>query len=220
MSSWVYDVIGSTNRIARLTSGGQAYLPLRAQAAAASELCTTYWKLLLDPEFKRHIEESVEMTARGIRDLQRNPDLNELRCHANQAVALLVEAGLDGKFALDEVRSVQDALSELVGAFRGGKSKAVWTPVVETAAFFRLLRDAQEAVCDLSGQLRTEAISRESRFKLWKAELATAGLGLVGTPAAVIGEPALAVGAGVGAMMNVIGSTMFQHNTHGLKEPT
>jgi hypothetical protein len=124
-----------------------------------------------------------------------------------------VEAGLDGRFALDVVRSVESVITQ------NG------TTPIEPRAFFGQLRDAMEAVCELSDRLRTETTAAESRFKLRKAGYAGAGLalvGLTGSALAVVAGPVVAAGAvaaaGIGAVANAIGSTMFQHNTHGLRE--
>jgi hypothetical protein len=215
--SWTSDLISSANRIARLRSGGPAQLSPKVQAAAASELCTTYWKLLLDSGFRQDIERAAGPVSPpdqvAINSLKQ--DQTQLRCHIDEAIALLVEAGLDGKFALDAVRSVQSVISQ------NG------TIPIEPRAFFVQLRDAMEAVCALTDRLRTETTTAESRFKLRKAAYAGAGLvivGLTGSALAIVTGPVVAAGAvaaaGIGAVANAIGSTMFQHNTHGLKEPT
>jgi hypothetical protein len=214
--SWIPGLIGSANRIARLRSGGPAQLPPRVQAAAASELCATYWKLLLDSGFRQDIERAMRVSPEeqpAINSLKQNQ--TQLRCHIDEAIAFLVEAGLDGKFALDAVRSVESAITQ------NG------TMPIEPRAFFGQLRDAMEAVCELSDRLRAETTAAESRFKLRQAGYAGAGLallGLTGSALAVVAGPAVVAGAvavaGIGAVANAIGSTMFQHNTHGLREPT
>jgi hypothetical protein len=110
---WVPDLISSANRIARLRSGGPAQLPPRVQAAAASELCTTYWKLLLDSGFRQDIERAMRVSPEEqsvINSLKQNQ--TQLRCHLDEAIAFLVQAGLDGKFALDAVRSVESVIMQ------------------------------------------------------------------------------------------------------------
>jgi hypothetical protein len=83
-----------------------------------------------------------------------------------------------------------------------------------------------EAVCELSDRLRAETTAAENRFKLRRAGYAGAGLvilGVTGSALALVAGPVVAAGAvaaaGVGAVANAIGSTMFQRNTHGLREP-
>jgi len=213
---WVPELITSANRIARLRSGGPAQLPPKIQAAAASELCTTYWKLLLDSGFRQDVERALRVSPEEQTAIDRlKQNQTELRCHIDEAIAFLVEAGLDGKFALDAVRSVESVITE-------------WGPIpIEPRVFFELLRDAMEAVCELSDRLHAQTTAEESRFKLRRAGYAGAGLalvGLTGSALAVVAGPAVAAGAvavaGIGAIANAIGSTMFQHNTHGLREPT
>ena len=212
MSSWTYNVIAATNRVARLRSGGSARLPLRAQAAAASELCKTYWQLLLDPEFKQYVEKAIAESSAGLARLTTFVTVTELRCHISEAVALLVEAGVDGTQAIEAVRSVEELVSS--GTLEG----------IEPRAFFARLRDAKDAMCELRDRLRVEAAAEESRWKLRRAGLAGAGLalvGLVGCTLAVVAAPAVGVSAAAAAagssILTAIGTTVFDHNTQGLK---
>jgi hypothetical protein len=216
MSSWIHDVTRSINRVERIKSGGPAQLSARAQAQIARELCRTYRKLLLDPEFKRYFDSVISnFPASG--SFRQHQD--ELRCHVSEAIALLVEAGVDGRQALDAVRSVETVLANPNGITLLGKKE-----------FYNRLGDAKEVMCNLSDRLWEDVGSENNRFKLRRATLAGVGLvltGLTGAALAVVAAPAAVAGAvvagaavaGAGAISNAIGSTIFQHNANGLREP-
>jgi hypothetical protein len=203
LSSWVYDLIRSTNRVADL----KGRKGLVARANAASSLCTTYWTLLLDPEFRKFIEQpgsapdpeqETSASARFAR--------TALHQHIGTAIALLVMAGVQGEHAADALRSVEEELERERHA-------------VPPSIFFRVLVDAKDATCDVADCLRTEAAAEESRIRLRRLGFAAVGLALLGLTAsglALVASPAMAMSAvaagGGGAILKVIGTTIFTSN--------
>ena len=204
MSSWVYDLIGSTNRVARLRSTGGLRLPVTAQAQAASDLCTTYWKLLLDPEFRQFIQQALPSSR-----LEFEGDA--LRRNISEAIALLVEAGVEGEHAVAALRSVLEPPPDFRRLF--------FPSILNPQEFFFRLQEAKDATCELSDRLRSEAAAEETHRKLRRAGFAAAGLALVGLTGgalALLAGPAVAAGVvaagGGGAILTAIGTTVFDHN--------
>jgi hypothetical protein len=187
-----------------------------ARANAASNLCTTYWTLLLDPEFRRFIEQTLSSSDSE----QQTPasarfERTALHQHIDIAIALLVMGGVKGEHAADALRSVEMELERI--------------DVRELAArgphhFFSLLVDAKDATCDVADCLRTEAAVEESRIRLRRLGFAAVGLTLLGLTAsglALVASPAIAMSAvaagGGGAILNAIGTTIFTHNVERAK---
>jgi hypothetical protein len=164
--------------------------------------------LLLDPEFRRYIEERLsppqpdQEVPSSVRFVGAQIDH-----HISVAIALLVEGGVRGELAADALRSVANELTPSPGPFR------------EPNQFFQRLRDAEDAACDLADSLRAEAAAEDARIRLRRLGFAAAGLalvGLTGSALALVAAPAVAFGVaavgGGGAIVNAIGMTMFDHN--------
>jgi hypothetical protein len=204
----VYDLIASTNRVARLRSTGGLRLPVTAQAQAASDLCTTYWKLLLDPEFRQFIQQALPSSPLEFEE-------DALRRNITEAIALLVEAGVEGEHAVAALRSVLEPPRPRPPGFW----PLSFPSIINPQEFFFRLRDAKDATCELSDLLRSEAAAEETRRKLRRAGFAAVGLALVGLTGgalAFLAGPAVAAGAvaagGGGAILTAIGTTVFDHN--------
>jgi hypothetical protein len=202
----VYDLIASTNRVARLRSTGGLRLPVTAQAQAASNLCTTYWKLLLDPEFRQFIQQALPSSP-----LQFEGDA--VRRNISEAIALLVEAGVEGEHAVAALRSVLEPPGP------PSLPPLFFPSISNPEEFFLRLQEAKDATCELSDRLRSEAAAEETRRKLRRAGFAAAGLaliGLTGGALAVLAGPVVAAGAvaagGGGTILTAIGTTVFDHN--------
>jgi hypothetical protein len=208
--AWVNDLIRSTNRSARILRGGEAEISLQAQAAVASELCRRYWDLLLDPTFKRDMEEAYDRQQKlkkNITNLGGNP--RELWCHCNEAIALLGEAGMDSEYALEAVRSVQEMLA----------NPNLKLGQIEPSEIFVRLQNAKKAVCRLRDELKVRAATESRHSFLRKLAVRGGGLVLVGlsaTPLAAVVAAPIVAGAGVpivaglaNAVIGAIGSAAF-----------
>jgi hypothetical protein len=162
--AWENDLIRATNEIARLSRRGGR----RALTRAARELCTAYSNLLTDAGFAQAIRQTLPSSPA--------PGATALRSHVNTAIALLVEAGVDGALAVDALHSIDDLLT----------SGPV--PSISQGEFFKLLRNAKDAACELSGGVHGERTRRILRG------LAVAGVGLVLVvlPVTAVAAPVLA----------------------------
>jgi hypothetical protein len=200
--SWVHTLMASSNRLARIQQGHGAVLPPRAMAEAAADLCLRYRELLTDSLFCRDMPEAAGLPPAQRHLVAGGADApHVLRCNLDHALALLVEAGVEGEHALEAVRSVEAALRD-----------PQWEPPDAEQLFVRL-RDARDAACALRASLAQRAEAAEGVFRLRRMGLAGVGLVLAGVSAA-----ALAPVAAAGAVAGAIGTTIFQHNTRGLKE--
>jgi hypothetical protein len=206
LSAWVNNLIRSTNRVYRVRSSGGRQLPVTALAQAASDLCTTYWELLLDPEFSQFIQQHV-LSPSPPTPLVSSEQREELRRNIREAILLLVEAGVDGELAVAALRSVEE-----VGPF-------VFSTITNPRVFFSRLREAKDLTCELSDRLRSEAASEATYTRRRRLGFAGVGLvlvGLTGAGLAVLAAPAVAagvvaLGAG-GAILTAIGTTVFDQN--------
>jgi hypothetical protein len=172
---------------------------------------------LLDPSFRRDIENAANLQQNqwaNIEKLNLREDIHVLRSHVNEAILVLMEAGVDGEFALEAVREVEQALGE----FEFSLHK------INPEEFFWRLRNAKVTVCKLADDLAAQFEAERRSFQLRRLALAGAGLVLVGAAASglgvIFGPAAAAAGAGaigVGvvaqAVMQTIGATIFQHYT-------
>lgn len=229
--SWVIRNIRATNRVARALRGGTVRLPTRAIAEATAELCANYRSLQLDTGFGADIVDAARAQTILIRSGNHTSDLiKELPCHFDHAIALLVEAGVEGEAAAEAVRSVQELFpSKRLSWIREPdvarlpKSRdEVFGPGIDVREFFRRLHVAQREVCQLHAVLGEAAASEERRTKLKRMTLAGIGLAVLGVAAGPLGwiHPVVAGGAGAvlgsevfKAIMGTIGSTMFEHYT-------
>jgi hypothetical protein len=162
----------------------------------ARELCTAYSKLLADSGFSQSIQQTLQtLSSPGF-------EATALRNHVNAAIALLVQAGVDGAQAVDALNSIQNRLT----------SGVTLPSIREPLPFFQLLRDAKNTACELSDRLQ-----RQRRRRL---VLAAVGLALVGLSGGALGVLAAPVGAalvpgvvgGGGAMAGALGVFIFEEN--------
>jgi hypothetical protein len=188
--AWENDLIRTTNEIARLNRKGGH----KALALGARELCTAYSNLLADSGFAESVRKTLPTASSpGVQ-------VSELRSHVNTAIALLVEAGVDGEQAVDALRSIQGLLNPPTPPVAG---QVVTLPAPQE--FFELLRDAKDTACELS-RLHGERTSRRRRWLV----IALVGGVLLGLPAAPVAASVLAAvgGAAVGTIVQALGAAI------------
>jgi hypothetical protein len=207
--AWVSKTVRLTNRAARVLRGGPAELPSRELADVISSLCNHYWDLLLDPGFRSDIEQSQRQQSKHLAVIT-GAVTNEFRCHVNEAISLLAEAGVDGELAVEALRVLENEMG------RPGAQ----LETVNTENFFKQLRVVKKTVCALKATVVSKAEAEASTHSLRRMTLAGIGLtltGLVGGGLALAAAPAagaIAIGtAASAAVLSAIGNTIFQHYT-------
>jgi hypothetical protein len=207
---WVDKTLRTTNDVARVLKGGPLRLPLRARADAANELCDRYHSLLIDPSFRRDIVEAAAFQERNQRTLTNlKSNITALRCHTDATIALLIEAGADATFALEAVRSVEQAVTG--DAHLGG---------MKPEEFFRDLLQVKEAVCRLSAELRAQTAQETRTSLLRKAAVGGVSLLVVGLSASALAAIATVgpLTAGALAVTTAIGTTGFSLAADDIKK--
>jgi hypothetical protein len=202
--SWVAGAIRSTNAAARVLRGGPVKLGTNVLSDMASELCTFYWGLLIDPSFRRDIESAAQVQSEQWSAILDYKD--DMDCHFNAAIALLAEAGLDGEAAAEAVRSLKANFASL--------------QELRSDHFFQQLREVKRAVCELNGRLLLEIEEERKEVRLRRITRAGVGLSLIGVSAAalavasattLLAPAAVATAAGWG-ILSAIGSRLFETN--------
>jgi hypothetical protein len=163
----------------------------------------------MDPSFRSDIERSQSQQSEHLTTIT-GAVSKEFRCHVNEAISLLAEAGVDGELAVEALRVLEDEM----------RRPGAQLEMVNTENFFRQLREVKKTVCALKATVVSKAAAEASAQSLRRVTLAGIGLtlaGLVGGGLALAAAPAagaIAIGtAASGAILSAIGTTIFQHYT-------
>ncbi|WP_354211904.1 MULTISPECIES: hypothetical protein [unclassified Bradyrhizobium] len=163
----------------------------------------------MDPGFRSDIEQSQSQQIEHLAVIT-GAVTKEFRCHVNEAIALLAEAGVDGEFAVEALRKLEEEM----------RGPGAQLETVNAVNFFKRLHAVKKNVCALKSTLISKAEAEAGAHSFCRIALAGVGLaltGLVGGGLVLVAAPVagpVAVGTAAGAaVLSAIGTTIFQHYT-------